>query len=99
MGAAAAMRRMRDSAVVFGQRLYINSGYPSEQGLKLMNGINPYRRCYLYASGDFPCRVQRLVAVAVAVVVVVVATAAAAVGDLRAPSRVSGLYRFMAGTR
>lgn len=30
-------------------------------GLKLMNDINPYRHRYLYASGDFPCRVQRLV--------------------------------------
>lgn len=35
---------------------------PSE-GLKLMNGINPYRHRYLYASGDFPQRgVQRLAA-------------------------------------
>lgn len=45
-----------------------------------MNGINPYRHRYLYASGDFPRRVQRLVAVAVAGVVVVVV-----VGDLLVP--------------
>lgn len=38
--------------------------YIREEDLKLMNGINPYRHRYLYASGDFPCRVQRLVVVA-----------------------------------
>lgn len=36
--------------------------YARAEGLKLMNNINPHRNRYLYASWDFPCRVQRLLA-------------------------------------